>query len=236
LVNSIHPSAQLIGEVSLGTGNTIGPLAVIVGPVSIGENNWIGIGAVIGAPPEVRDWPHPTDVMQLSSGGGIEIGNGNIIREYAQVHQGWHEKTRLGDENFIMNQVYVAHDCQVEDHTTLASNVLLAGHVRIGSGSNLGLGTVVHQRTYIGNGAMLGMASVVTRDIPPYSKAFGSPAHVRGANRVGMERSDMLASTIDAVERTYLSGIDDTAMQMLGSQPGIEDAIERWQRFGTLEA
>jgi hypothetical protein len=51
-----------------------------------------------------------------------------------------------------------------------------------------------------------------------------------------MERSDMLASTIDAVERTYLSGIDDTAMQMLGSQPGIEDAIERWQRFGTLEA
>jgi UDP-N-acetylglucosamine acyltransferase len=234
-VNSIHPSAQLIGEVSLGTGNTIGPLAVIVGPVSIGENNWIGIGAVIGAPPEVRDWPHPTDVMQLSSGGGIEIGNGNIIREYAQVHQGWHEKTRLGDENFIMNQVYVAHDCQVEDHTTLASNVLLAGHVRIGSGSNLGLGTVVHQRTYIGNGAMLGMASVVTRDIPPYSKAFGNPATVRGVNRVGMERRNIAASTIDATDGVYSTNVDPAAVLSLGSQPGMETAVERWIRFATGE-
>lgn len=234
-MNSVHPTAQLIGDVVLGSGNTIGPLVVIIGPVTIGDRNWVGTGAVIGAPPEVRDWPHPTDVAQLSSGGGIEIGNGNIIREYVQIHQGWHDVTRVGDHDFVMNQCYLAHDTQLEDRVTLASSVLLAGHVRIGEGANLGLGTAVHQRRYVGNGAMLGMGSVVTHDVPPFARAFGSPARVHGANRIGMERSRVPTAVIDAVSRVYDGDLDDDAVTALGTEDGLDAAIGRWRLFGHLE-
>lgn len=230
-MNSIHPTAQLIGDVSLGTGNTIGPLAVIVGPVTIGNDNWIGTGAVIGAPPEVRDWPHPSDAAEPSSGGGIEIGNNNIVREYVQIHQGWHDVTRVGDENFIMNQTYIAHDCQLEDRTTLASSALVAGHVRIGAGANLGLGTQVHQRTYIGNGAMLGMGSVVTRDIPPFAKAFGNPARLRGANGIGMQRSGIPASTVEAVMRAYEATTGPVDVAALASLSGMDAAAAGWATY-----
>jgi UDP-N-acetylglucosamine acyltransferase len=235
IINSIHASAQLIGDVTLGTGNTIGPLVVIIGPVRIGDNNWIGTGSVIGAPPEVRDWPHPRDAAALSSGRGIDIGDGNIIREHVQIHQGWHEITRVANETFIMNQCYLAHDSQVEDSVTLASSVLLAGHVRIGTAANLGLGTSVHQRRYIGDGVMIGMGSVVTRDVPPFSRAFGNPARLHGANRVGMRRLGIPDATIDSVQRAYERVVDDDSIRALGGQPGLETAVEKWINFGRLD-
>jgi UDP-N-acetylglucosamine acyltransferase len=235
-VNSVHPSAQLLGDVTLGSGNTIGPLVVIIGPVSIGNDNWIGTGAVIGAPPEVRDWPHPGDVRDPSSGGGIEIGDGNIIREYAQIHQGWHDITRVGNGVFVMNQCYLAHDTQVEDKVTLASSVLLAGHVRIGTHANLGLGTVVHQRRYVGDGAMLGMGSVVTRDVPPFARAYGNPARLHGVNRVGMERSGILDATIDLVSRLYAGAVDDVALRKLANVPELKVAVENWTHFSQLDS
>jgi UDP-N-acetylglucosamine acyltransferase len=232
-MNSIHPSAQLIGDVRLGTGNTVGPLVVIIGPVTIGDGNWIGTGTVIGAPPEVRDWPHPIDAEEPSSGGGIEIGDRNTLREYVQIHQGWHDVTRVGSGAFIMNQTYVAHDCQLEDEVTLASSVLLAGHVRIGAGANLGLGVSVHQRRYIGDGAMVGMGAVVTRDIPPFAKAYGSPARLRGANTVGMTRKGIPAESVQAVAAEY--GDASPRFDRLVEMPGTAQAMAKWQRYRQSE-
>lgn len=229
-MNSIHPTAQIIGNVSLGTGNTIGPCAVIIGPVALGDGNWIGTGSVIGAPPEVRSWEHPSDALNPSSGNGIHIGNNNVIREYAQIHQGWHDQTRIGNDGFIMNQCYVAHDCTVEDGATLASSVLLGGHVRIGAGANLGLGTSVHQRRYVGPGAMVGMGSVVTRDIPPFAKAYGNPARVASANRVGMERSGIPSATIGAIESAYGSVFDES-LEGLEGLDGFADALAAWRAY-----
>jgi UDP-N-acetylglucosamine acyltransferase len=230
-MNSIHPTAQVIGDVRLGSGNVIGPLAVIIGPVTIGDNNWIGAGAIIGAPPEVRSWQHPKDATQLESGGGILIGDRNVIREYVQIHQGWHDVTRVGSDVFVMNQSYIAHDCIVDDHATLASSVLLAGHVRVGAGANLGMGSCVHQRCYVGNGVMLGMGSVVTHNIPPYAKAYGNPARVRGANVVGMERADVPAATIEAAVAAYDQPIDDSLQDLVGAR-GLEIAVDEWLRHG----
>jgi UDP-N-acetylglucosamine acyltransferase len=228
-MNSIHPSAMILGDVRLGEGNTIGPLAVLIGPLVIGDANWIGVGTILGAPPEVRDWPHPRDAGDLSSGGGITLGSGNVLREYVQVHQGWRGVTTIGDDSFIMNQTYVAHDCTIEDGVTLASSVLLAGHVHVGTRANIGLGSSVHQGRYVGDGAMVGMASVVTRDIPPFSKAYGSPARVRGANTVGMERSGIPSSAIEAVTKAYDDASD---LDHLEGVEGVEVALRHWRQFG----
>lgn len=201
-MNVIHPTAQLVGDVRMGEGNTIGALAVITGPVALGDGNWIGAGVVIGAPPEVRSWTHPRGESD-PAGNGVEIGDRNVIREYAQIHQGWRDRTTIGDDAFIMNQSYVAHDCRLGDRVTLASSVLLAGHVVIEDDVNLGLGASVHQGRAIGRGAMLGMGSVVTRDVPPYAKAYGNPARIAGANTIGMQRSGHEASVIEALEELY---------------------------------
>lgn len=230
MTNSIHPSAQISGDVELGDGNTIGPLVVIVGPAVIGDGNWIGTGAVIGAPPEVRDWDHPRDASRLSSGNGIRIGSGNTIREYAQIHQGWHATTALGDDNFVMNQVYVAHDCHIADHATLASSVLLAGHVRIGSHANLGLGCAVHQRRRVGFGAMVGMGSVVTRDVVPFAKAYGNPARYRGLNGVGMRRLGVPEDAVHAVEAAYQA---HQSLDAIPAGAGGEIVARAWQEWGS---
>lgn len=205
-MNEIHPTAVIAGDVLIGDGNYIGPFAVITGPTSIGDGNWIGTGVVIGAPPEIRSFEHPRAEGVASTPAGVAIGSRNVIREYAQVHQGHSATTTIGDDGFIMNQVYVAHDGRVGDRVTLASSVLLAGHVTVGDGANLGMGATVHQFRTVGAGAMVGMSSVVTHDIPPFALVYGSPARVRGANRVGLQRAGVTDSAVEACDNSYASG------------------------------
>lgn len=200
MTNTIHPTAVISGDVKLGSGNTIGPFVVITGPVTIGDGNWIGSGAVIGAPSEVRGATHPR-MFDEPAGNGVVIGSRNVIREAVQIHQGWAGVTTLGDELFLMNQSYVAHDCTVGDRVTLASSALLAGHVVVGDGANLGLGVTVHQRRRVGAGVMVGMGSVVTHDLPPFVKAYGNPVRVRGVNAVGMQRSGISTDAVTFLEK-----------------------------------
>lgn len=223
--NTIHPTAIIADDVTIGTGNTIGPFATISGPVTIGDGNWIGAGAVIGAPPEVRGQEHPP-FGERAAGSGVVIGNRNVIREYAQVHQGWKAVTTLGSDLFIMNQSYVAHDCVLGDGVTLASSVLLAGHVTVGEGANLGLGTTVHQRTRIGGGAMVGMGSTVTRDIPPFAKAYGVPAKIHGANRVGLERRGLPPEVVAQVVALYSHDVPD--LSRMSQWPEFARYLAEW--------
>ena len=107
-----------------------------------------------------------------------------------------------------MNKVYVGHDGDIGDGVTMASSVTLGGHVVVGDRANLGLGAIVHQRRVIGPGVMLGMGSVVTRDVPPFAKAFGNPARVRGQlgrhDGQGLDLADA-----EALAERYASGTDD---------------------------
>ena len=205
-MNTIHPSAVVGDGVVLGTGNVVGPHAVLYGPLVLGDGNWIGPAVVIGTPPEVRGMEHGAQWDAPPSGHGVVIGNGNVIREQTMIHQGWKERTVVGDDCFIMNKVYIAHDTVIGDGVTLASTVTMGGHVRLGARANLGLGTVVHQRRVVGPGAMVGMGSVVTRDVPPFAKAYGNPARVQGANTVGMSRLGVDEATVARVHETYLRG------------------------------
>jgi UDP-N-acetylglucosamine acyltransferase len=213
VTNSIHHSAVIGANVRLGTNNVIGPGAVLAGNTTLGDDNWIGANVVIGGPPEVRGFPHTADWIDAAEGLGVSIGSRCVIREGSQIHAGWHEQTVLGDDAFIMNQCYIAHDCQLGSFVTTASNVAMGGHVHVGDRANLGLGTVVHQRRTVGAYAMVGMGSVVSRDVPAFVKAYGNPCRIKGTNTVGMERNgfsdEAVAAVVAAVEAGDLSVLAD---------------------------
>jgi UDP-N-acetylglucosamine acyltransferase len=217
-MNTIHPTAVIGDGVVLGDGNVIGPHVVLFGPLEIGDDNWIGPGVTIGTPPEVRGVEHGAQWLETGASAGVRIGSRNTIREHTLIHQGWKQVTSVGDDCFLMNKVYVAHDTVIGDGVTLASTVTMGGHVHIGEKANIGLGTVVHQRRVIAAGAMVGMGSVVTRDVPPFALAYGNPARVQGANRVGMSRLGVDADAVELVAATYAAGrrlSPDTAPDVL---------------------
>lgn len=228
-MNSIHPQAVVGPDVTMGSGNTIGPFAVLMGRVTLGDDNWIGSGVTIGAPPEVRGWEHPTSWDDVR-GGGVDIGHRNVIREYAQIHQGWKAVTTLGDDGFIMNQVYVAHDCTLGDSVTMASGVRLAGHVVVQDRANLGMGACVHQRRVVGTGVMAGMGSVITRDVPPLALVRGNPARIGRSNRYQSERLGLPAAMCDEIDAAYRSdAVGEDAAAALGALDGIGELFTVWR-------
>jgi len=197
--NEIHPTAIIESGVILGSGNVIGPFAQILRNTVIGDGNFIGTGVVIGAYPEHRSVNHIGSAV-LGSFLGVVVGSGVVIREYAQLHQGLSRPTQIGDGVFLMNQTYIAHDCEVGAKAVLASSVLLAGNVTVGSHANLGMGSKVHQGLFIGHLSMIGMGSVVTSDVPKFMKVYGVPARIKGANTIGMERFGCSAEEISFAE------------------------------------
>lgn len=187
--NVIHPTAVIGEGVIMGSGNRIDANVVIMGNVIIGDSNWFCAGTIIGAAPEIRSIRPSVEGVFEGSFAGVVIGNNNVFREASQVHQGHIRATIVGDNVFVMNQVYVAHDCTLDNGVTLASSVLLAGNVHVHRDANIGLGTVVHQGIDVGPLSMVGMGSVVTRPVPAFSKAYGVPVRAIGINTTGLSRA-----------------------------------------------
>lgn len=205
LVNNIHPTAIIGDRVKIGTNNSIGPYAVISGAVEIGDDNWIGSHSAIGGPAEIRGSEHPITWGTAEQRGLLSIGSNNVIREGCIMHAGYFQGTRIGNDCYIMNQAYIAHDCQIRDAVTISSSVAIGGHAILLDGCNLGLGAVVHQRRVIGHNAMIGMGSVITKDVLPYSLTFGNPSKIRGANTIRMSRLDLNVKLISQVEQALMS-------------------------------
>jgi UDP-N-acetylglucosamine acyltransferase len=210
-MNRIHPTAVIDPSVILGDGNTIGPYAVILGKVQIGNDNWIGPHAAIGTPAQMRGGIHPATWDGEISNAAIEIGSRNVIREFATVHAGTTDITRIASDCYFMTQAHVPHDAQIEDEVTLSNSAQLGGHTIIQRGANIGLGAVIHQRSLVGIRAMVGMGAVVTKAIPPYAMAYGSPAKVRGGNVIGMQRagvaSDLISKVVEALNASDLNAL-----------------------------
>jgi UDP-N-acetylglucosamine acyltransferase len=224
--NQVHDTAIIGPGVELGDDNVIGPYAVITGPCRIGNGNWIGAHVAIGAAPEIRGHDHGLPWGGDPVGPGVEVGDANVLREFTTVHGGSGRATRLGSRCYVMTHGHVGHDSLIDDDATLAASTTLAGHVVVGAGANLGLACVLHQRRVVGPGAMVGMAAVVTRDVPPYAKAFGAPARVRGVNEVGMSRRGISADDIAAVAALYQS--DGSATGTWTPPPALRPAWEWW--------
>ena len=200
----VHPSVSvgaysIIGEhVKIGAGTQIGPHCVIEGHTTIGADNHIFQFASLGAQPQDKKYAgEPTQLV---------IGNRNTIREFCTFNTGTSQDagiTQIGDDNWVMAYVHIAHDCVVGSHTILANNATLAGHVHVGDWVILGGLTGVHQFVKIGAHAMAGFASRVAQDVPPFMMIEGNPLAVRGFNIEGLRRRGFTPERLKAVKQMH---------------------------------
>ncbi|WP_026425004.1 UDP-N-acetylglucosamine acyltransferase [Actinokineospora inagensis] len=224
-MNRVHPTAIIGDQVELGDDNVIGPYAVIVGPARIGDGNWFGPRVDIGQPADYRGGPHPVGWDGEVDGGGVVIGNGNVVKESVSITQGMFGVTTIADGCYIMGRSWIAHDSVVESDVTITSGVQIAGHCHIWTGANLGLGTVVHQRTHVGPGAMVGMGTVITREIGAFQKVVGTPARSIGYNTVGLSRRGCTDETVAAL-LPYLAG--ETATLPVDTPAEVAALLKSW--------
>jgi len=213
---SIHPTALIDPAARLGENVTVGAYTIIGAEVEIGDGTWIGPHVVINGPTKIgRDnrifqfaslGEMPQDKKYAGEPTRLEIGDRNTIREFCTFNRGTVQDagvTRIGNDNWIMAYVHLAHDCQIGNHTIFANNAQLAGHVHVGDWAILGGFTVVHQFVQIGAHVITGMGTILLQDLPPYVTASGNPSAPHGINSEGLKRRGFTSAAIMAIKRAY---------------------------------
>ena len=195
---TVGPYTVIGPHVRIGAGTTVGPHTVIEGRTTIGRDNRIFQFASIGAIPQDKKYDgEPCELL---------IGERNTIREFVTFNigsPGGGAVTRIGDDNWIMAYVHIAHDCQIGAHTVLANNTTLAGHVEIGDYVTVGGLCGIHQFVKVGAHAMIGFQSAVGQDVPSFMLVDGNPLAVKGVNITGLKRRDFSAQRIAAVRQMH---------------------------------
>jgi len=233
----IHPTAIVDPAARIGANVTIGAYSIIGPQVEIGDNTWVGPHVVItghtriGRENRIYQFSSLGEVPQDKKYAGedtrLEIGDRNTIREYCTFNLGTAQDagvTRLGNDNWIMAYVHIAHDCQVGNHTTFANNAQLAGHVHIDDWAILGGYTGVHQFCRVGAHVMTAVGTVVLQDIPPYLMAAGNTAQPYGINIEGLKRRGFTSESIAALKRAYRTIYKSGMMLEEAKAKLVEDA------------
>lgn len=216
---SIGPYAIIGPQVQIGTGTQIGPHAVIKGITNIGKNNKIFQFASVGDDPQ--DQKYQGEITRL------EIGDGNVIREFVTINRGTIQDaslTHIGNDNLFMAYTHVAHDCHLGNHIIMANAASLGGHVHIGDHAILGGFTIVHQHCRIGPHSFCAMGTVLTKDVPPFVTVGGHPAQARGINAEGLRRRNFPPETIQLIRRAY------RLLYMSGMR--LEEAVAAIEKMG----
>jgi UDP-N-acetylglucosamine acyltransferase len=206
----VHPGAKLaagvsigpysiVGEhVEIGEGTTIGPHVLIEGRTHIGAHNRIFAFSALGGKPQ--------DKKYAGEATALEIGDRNTIREFCTFNCGTAQDagvTRIGNDNWIMAYVHVAHDCRVGNNTIFANAASIAGHVHVGDYAVLGGFTGVHQFVLIGAHSMTAGATLLLQDLPPYVMAAGNDCKPFGINAEGLKRRGFSEDQIGEIRRAY---------------------------------
>jgi len=206
----IDPSAQLDSSVEVGAYTVIGAdvkidagtrilnHVSISGPTTIGKNNHIFQFSSLGEAPQDKKYKGEPTLL--------EIGDNNTIREFCTFNRGTIQDkgtTKIGNDNWIMAYVHIAHDCQIGNNTIFANNSSLAGHVDVYDYAILGGFTLIHQFCKIGSHVITAVGSVVFKDIPPYVTAAGYDAKPHGINSEGLKRRGFSADSILQIKRAY---------------------------------
>ena len=232
---SIGAYSVVGAQVRIGEGTSVGPHCVIEGRTTIGRDNRIFQFASLGAVPQDKKYAgEPTE---------LHIGERNVIREFCTFNLGTVQGggvTRLGDDNWMMAYVHLAHDCLVGDRTIFANNAQIAGHVEVGDWAIMGAFTNVHQFVKIGAHAMTGMGTTLVQDVPPFAMVAGNPAQARSVNLEGLKRRGFSGERIAAVKQMhrllYRSGrtLDDARIEIAGlakTLPAAADDVALMTRF-----
>lgn len=194
----VGPYAVISGGVEIGDGCRIGPHAVIHGPTRIGRNNQIYAHAVLGGDPQDKKFKgERTELI---------VGDDNVIREFCTLNRGTGEGggvTRIGDDNWILAYVHIAHDCRVGSHCVFSNNAALAGHVVVGDYVVLAGYTLLHQFCRVGDHAFTAMGAKINADVPPFVLVGGEYAVPRGINSEGLRRRGFDAERVRAIRRAY---------------------------------
>jgi UDP-N-acetylglucosamine acyltransferase len=212
----IHPTAviekgaKIADDVVIGPFCWVGPQAVIGARTRLMSHVVIHNDTTIGEDNVV--WPHcvfggdPQDVGYAGQPTRLVIGNGNTFRENVTIHRGSHkggELTTVGDRNYMMIGVHIAHDCHIGNHVLMANNIMLAGHIHVQDHVVMAGAVAIHHFATIGSYAFIGGLAGVVHDVPPYMIVDGHPARVRAVNRVGLKRNGFTDDQIGTIDAAY---------------------------------
>jgi UDP-N-acetylglucosamine acyltransferase len=194
----VGPYAIIGPNVEILQGTRIGSHTVIKGHTRIGENNNISSSVIVGEAPQHKHYQNePTKLV---------IGDNNTIREFCTIHTGTVGGggiTKIGNNNFLMCYVHIAHDCMIGNDITFANSIALGGHVTVKHFATLGAFSIVHQFSVIGEYTMMGGATGVDRDVPPYVLAMGFRAEPRGINSIGIKRNNFSIEQLENIKNAY---------------------------------
>ncbi len=229
---SIGAYSVIGAEVEIGAGTVIGPHVVIEGPTKIGRDNRIAQFASLGGDPQDKKFAgERTELI---------IGERNQIREFVTINRGTGDGggvTRVGNDNWLLAYVHIAHDCQVGNNVVFSNYAALAGHVEIGDFAILAGYSGVHQFCKVGAHAFLGMGCLVGSDVPPFvmmaNQQHGRP---RGINSEGLKRRGFDAPRISAIKRAYrtlyMAGLSlPEARELLEKQASESDDVRAMLDF-----
>lgn len=215
-VSLIHPTALVDPQAQLHASVSVGPYTVIGPHVKVGEGTTIGAHCVIEGRTTIGRDNHifqfnslgavPQDMSYAGELTHLEIGDRNTIREFCTFNLGTIKEegvTRVGSDNWFMAYVHIAHDVLVGNHTVLANNATLAGHVHVGDWAVIGGISGVHQFVHIGAHAMIGFQSHVAQDVPPFMTVEGNPLAVRAVNLTGLRRREFSTERIAVIRQMH---------------------------------
>jgi UDP-N-acetylglucosamine acyltransferase len=213
--SSIHPTAVIDPQAIVGCNVSIGPFCVIEALTVIGDGCRLASRVVVkerttlGAANEVDEGTvlggRPQHIARHDQWGHLRIGSGNMIRENVTVHRAMSpdNATVVGDDNLIMVNAHVAHDCRIGSHTIITNNVMLAGHVTVEDYAYLSGGVGVHQFCRVGSHCMVGGQSHINKDVPPYVTVDGESTRVVGLNVIGLKRRGFTLEDILQLKQAY---------------------------------
>lgn len=214
--NLIHSTALISDKAHLGNGNNIGAFVVIEDDVIIGDNNILLSGVVLksgirlGNENKIHEHAVigglPQDLgFDAATPSNVKIGDKNTFREFVTIHRASKKDkaTLLGHENYLMTQVHIGHDCELENNVVIAPGSGLGGFVTIEDKAFISGGVMVHQFVHIGSLAMLGGNAKITQDVLPYMMVDGNPARVSGLNKVGLRRAGFKVNDMNALKKAF---------------------------------
>lgn len=219
---SVGPCSVIGPDVEIGAGTVIGPHVVIQGPTRIGRENRIHPFASLGGAPQDKKYAGEPTLL--------ELGDRNTIFEFVTLNRGTAQDkgvTKIGNDNWLMAYVHVAHDCVLGDNIIMANNATLAGHVDIEDWAILGGFSKIHQFVRIGAHSFTGMNVDITRDVPPYVMVSGTPVEPHGINSEGLKRRDFSADQLRNIKNAY--------RVLYRSELRLEEALQQLKALGETQ-